>query len=127
MQFLLVCECKSNEMSLTVIASSTITAPGHQCDIFHYISILICYLCSMDRFGDSEGESLAISPQQGSGGDTWPSHRPEDSDNQRNVKRTDQTSIQIPPVTITSPPGETTLIQSQYQLRPTRCAQDMAY
>uniref|UniRef100_A0A672Z865 Voltage-dependent N-type calcium channel subunit alpha n=1 Tax=Sphaeramia orbicularis TaxID=375764 RepID=A0A672Z865_9TELE len=63
------------------------------------------------RFGDSEGESVAISPQQGSGGPSWPLDRPEDSDNQRNVRRTGQGSIQIPPVTITSPPGETTLIQ----------------
>ncbi|XP_037632759.1 calcium channel, voltage-dependent, N type, alpha 1B subunit, a isoform X5 [Sebastes umbrosus] len=61
------------------------------------------------RCGDSEGESLAISPQQGSGGANWPPDRPEDSDNQRNVKRTGQSSI--PPVTITSPPGDTTLIQ----------------
>ncbi|KAG8011664.1 Voltage-dependent N-type calcium channel subunit alpha-1B [Nibea albiflora] len=64
-----------------------------------------------DRFGDSEGESLATSPQQDSGGANWPPDRPEDSDNQRNVRRTGQTSIQIPPVTVTSPPGETTLIQ----------------
>uniref|UniRef100_A0A8C4HKM8 Voltage-dependent N-type calcium channel subunit alpha n=1 Tax=Dicentrarchus labrax TaxID=13489 RepID=A0A8C4HKM8_DICLA len=64
-----------------------------------------------ERFGDSEGESLAISPQQGSGGTDWPADRPEDSDNQRNVKRTGQTSIHIPPVTVTSPPGETTLAQ----------------
>uniref|UniRef100_A0A3B4GUJ3 Voltage-dependent N-type calcium channel subunit alpha n=1 Tax=Pundamilia nyererei TaxID=303518 RepID=A0A3B4GUJ3_9CICH len=63
------------------------------------------------RFGDSEGESLAITPQQGSGGTSWPPDHIEDSDNQRNVRRTRQTSIQIPPVTITSPPGETTLIQ----------------
>ncbi|XP_028271025.1 calcium channel, voltage-dependent, N type, alpha 1B subunit, a [Parambassis ranga] len=63
------------------------------------------------RVGDSEGESLAISPQQGSGGTSWPPDRPEDSDNQRNVRRTGQPSIQIPPVTITSPPGDTTLIQ----------------
>uniref|UniRef100_I3JBE0 Voltage-dependent N-type calcium channel subunit alpha n=1 Tax=Oreochromis niloticus TaxID=8128 RepID=I3JBE0_ORENI len=41
----------------------------------------------------------------------WPPDHIEDSDNQRNVRRTGQTSIQIPPVTITSPPGETTLIQ----------------
>ncbi|KAI3372490.1 hypothetical protein L3Q82_022689 [Scortum barcoo] len=59
-----------------------------------------------DIFGDSEGESLATSPQQGSGGGNWPPDRPEDSDNQRNVRRTGQT-IQIPPVTITSPPAET--------------------
>ncbi|KAG7240047.1 hypothetical protein INR49_028050, partial [Caranx melampygus] len=58
------------------------------------------------RFGDSEGESLAISPQQGSGGG-----RPEDSDNQRNVRRTGQSSIHVPPVTLTSPPGETILMQ----------------
>uniref|UniRef100_A0A8D3B8M5 Voltage-dependent N-type calcium channel subunit alpha n=1 Tax=Scophthalmus maximus TaxID=52904 RepID=A0A8D3B8M5_SCOMX len=37
--------------------------------------------------------------------------RPEDSDNQRNVRRSGQTSGQVPPVTVTSPPGETTLIQ----------------
>ncbi|XP_047187145.1 calcium channel, voltage-dependent, N type, alpha 1B subunit, a isoform X4 [Scophthalmus maximus] len=58
-----------------------------------------------DGFGDSEGESLAVSPQQASG------DRPEDSDNQRNVRRSGQTSGQVPPVTVTSPPGETTLIQ----------------
>uniref|UniRef100_A0AAQ5YEZ5 Voltage-dependent N-type calcium channel subunit alpha n=1 Tax=Amphiprion ocellaris TaxID=80972 RepID=A0AAQ5YEZ5_AMPOC len=62
------------------------------------------FLCFWTRFGDSEGESLAISPD-----------RPEDSDNQRNVRRTGQTSIQVPPLTITSPPGETTCIQSQCQ------------
>uniref|UniRef100_A0A8D3CUQ1 Voltage-dependent N-type calcium channel subunit alpha n=1 Tax=Scophthalmus maximus TaxID=52904 RepID=A0A8D3CUQ1_SCOMX len=49
--------------------------------------------------------SLAVSPQQASG------DRPEDSDNQRNVRRSGQTSGQVPPVTVTSPPGETTLIQ----------------
>lgn len=74
------------------------------------------YLFFWHRFGDSEGESLAITPQQGSGGTSWPPDHIEDSDNQRNVRRTGQTSIQIPPVTITSPPGETTLIQSQYLL-----------
>ncbi|XP_060927000.1 calcium channel, voltage-dependent, N type, alpha 1B subunit, a [Limanda limanda] len=63
------------------------------------------------RFGDSEGESLAISPQQGSGGGDWPPDRPEDSDNQRNVRKTDQTSSHIPPVKVACPPGETTLIQ----------------
>ncbi|CAJ1068689.1 LOW QUALITY PROTEIN: calcium channel%2C voltage-dependent, N type, alpha 1B subunit, a [Xyrichtys novacula] len=63
------------------------------------------------RFGDSEGESLTISPQLGSEGNNWPPDRPEDSDNQKNVRRTGQSSVHIPPVTITSPPGETTLIQ----------------
>ncbi|XP_069022297.1 LOW QUALITY PROTEIN: calcium channel, voltage-dependent, N type, alpha 1B subunit, a [Embiotoca jacksoni] len=63
------------------------------------------------RFGDSEGESLAISPQQGSGGTSEPPDHAEDSDNERNDRRTGQSSVHIPPVTITSPPGETTLIQ----------------
>uniref|UniRef100_A0A669CMF3 Voltage-dependent N-type calcium channel subunit alpha n=1 Tax=Oreochromis niloticus TaxID=8128 RepID=A0A669CMF3_ORENI len=77
-----------------------------------HIEELRLYLFLWHRFGDSEGESLAITPQQGSGGTSWPPDHIEDSDNQRNVRRTGQTSIQIPPVTITSPPGETTLIQS---------------
>ncbi|XP_031734152.1 voltage-dependent N-type calcium channel subunit alpha-1B-like isoform X1 [Anarrhichthys ocellatus] len=64
-----------------------------------------------DRFGETEGASLAFSPQQGSGGASWPPDQPEDSDNHRNVRRTGQTSIQIPPVTITSPPGDPTFIQ----------------
>ncbi|KAM7018612.1 calcium channel, voltage-dependent, N type, alpha 1B subunit, a [Tautogolabrus adspersus] len=63
------------------------------------------------RFGDSEEESLTISPQQGSDGTNRPPDQPEDSDNQKNVRRTGQSSVHIPPVTITSPPGETTLIQ----------------
>lgn len=66
-----------------------------------------------DRFGDSEGESLAISPQKGTGAPTWPPDRPEDSDNQRNVRRTGQSSIGLPPVTVTAPPGETTIVQSE--------------
>uniref|UniRef100_A0A3B4U656 Voltage-dependent N-type calcium channel subunit alpha n=1 Tax=Seriola dumerili TaxID=41447 RepID=A0A3B4U656_SERDU len=66
-----------------------------------------------EEFNERErkGESLAISPQQGSGGANWPPDRPEDSDNQRNVRRTGQSSIHIPPVTVTSPPGETILMQ----------------
>ncbi|KAM6944935.1 calcium channel, voltage-dependent, N type, alpha 1B subunit, a [Lycodopsis pacificus] len=64
-----------------------------------------------NRFGETEGESLAVSPQQGSGGASWPPDQPEDSDNQRNVRRTGQTSNQIRPVTITSPPGDTTFTQ----------------
>ncbi|XP_061585641.1 LOW QUALITY PROTEIN: voltage-dependent N-type calcium channel subunit alpha-1B-like [Cololabis saira] len=60
------------------------------------------------RFGDSEGDSSAISPQQET---SFPADHPEDSDNQKNIRRTSQSSVHIPPVTITSPPGETTLIQ----------------
>uniref|UniRef100_A0A3P9H3E9 Voltage-dependent N-type calcium channel subunit alpha n=1 Tax=Oryzias latipes TaxID=8090 RepID=A0A3P9H3E9_ORYLA len=63
------------------------------------------------RFGESEGESLAVSPQQDSEGTKCLPDHPEVSDNQRNVQRTGQTSIHVPPVTVTSPPGQTTLIQ----------------
>uniref|UniRef100_A0A3B3UJX3 Voltage-dependent N-type calcium channel subunit alpha n=1 Tax=Poecilia latipinna TaxID=48699 RepID=A0A3B3UJX3_9TELE len=55
------------------------------------------------RFGDSDD----ISQQPGS---LETSGQPEDSDNQKNVRRTGQTSIRIPPVTITTP-GEITMIQ----------------
>ncbi|KAF6733911.1 Voltage-dependent N-type calcium channel subunit alpha-1B [Oryzias melastigma] len=65
------------------------------------------------RLGDSGGESLAVSPQQDSEGTKCLPDRPEDSDNQRNVRQTGQTSIHVPPVTVTSPPGDTTLIQSK--------------
>uniref|UniRef100_A0A8C7L9R9 Voltage-dependent N-type calcium channel subunit alpha n=1 Tax=Oncorhynchus kisutch TaxID=8019 RepID=A0A8C7L9R9_ONCKI len=50
------------------------------------------------------------SPQQDPGDQRWGTEGPEDSDNQRNVRRTGQTAVNIPPVTITPPPGETTLI-----------------
>eukprot|EP00063_Salmo_salar_P041136 XP_014015971.1 PREDICTED: voltage-dependent N-type calcium channel subunit alpha-1B-like isoform X3 [Salmo salar] len=62
------------------------------------------------RYVESEGDSLAISPQQDPGDQRWGTEGPEDSDNQRNVRRTGQTAVNIPPVTITPPPGETTLI-----------------
>ncbi|TSV94899.1 Voltage-dependent N-type calcium channel subunit alpha-1B [Bagarius yarrelli] len=42
-------------------------------------------------------------------GNRWGLEKPEDSDNQRNVSRTGGLGVHIP-VTITSPPGETTLI-----------------
>uniref|UniRef100_A0A8C7L9Q7 Voltage-dependent N-type calcium channel subunit alpha n=1 Tax=Oncorhynchus kisutch TaxID=8019 RepID=A0A8C7L9Q7_ONCKI len=65
-----------------------------------------------NRYVESEGDSLAISPQQDPGDQRWGTEGPEDSDNQRNVRRTGQTAVNIPPVTITPPPGETTLIPS---------------
>uniref|UniRef100_A0A8C8K9N2 Voltage-dependent N-type calcium channel subunit alpha n=1 Tax=Oncorhynchus tshawytscha TaxID=74940 RepID=A0A8C8K9N2_ONCTS len=63
-----------------------------------------------DRYVESEGDSMATSTQQDPGDQRWGTEIPEDSDNQRNVRRTGRTAIHIPPVTITSPPGETTLI-----------------
>uniref|UniRef100_A0A8C7TZV5 Voltage-dependent N-type calcium channel subunit alpha n=1 Tax=Oncorhynchus mykiss TaxID=8022 RepID=A0A8C7TZV5_ONCMY len=62
------------------------------------------------RYVESEGDSMATSTQQDPGDQRWGTEIPEDSDNQRNVRRTGRTAIHIPPVTITSPPGETTLI-----------------
>uniref|UniRef100_A0A8C7HV62 Voltage-dependent N-type calcium channel subunit alpha n=1 Tax=Oncorhynchus kisutch TaxID=8019 RepID=A0A8C7HV62_ONCKI len=53
------------------------------------------------------------STQQDPGDQRWGTEIPEDSDNHRNVRRTGRTAIHIPPVTITAPPGETTLIPSQ--------------
>ncbi|CAG5918538.1 unnamed protein product [Menidia menidia] len=63
------------------------------------------------RFGDSEGEFSAISPKQASEKTGQPNDRLEDSDNQRNVRRTGPASMHLPPVTITSPPRDNTLIQ----------------
>ncbi|XP_068454963.1 calcium channel, voltage-dependent, N type, alpha 1B subunit, a isoform X14 [Clinocottus analis] len=64
-----------------------------------------------NRFGDPEGECPAFAPQQGSGTASWPPDQPEDSDNHRNIKRTGQASMKIPPVTITSPSGDTPFMQ----------------
>ncbi|CAB1319569.1 unnamed protein product, partial [Coregonus sp. 'balchen'] len=63
-----------------------------------------------DKYVESEGDSLATSPQQDPGDQRWGTEIAEDSDNQRNVRRTGQTAVHIPPDTFTSPPGETTLI-----------------
>ncbi|KAM8886134.1 calcium channel, voltage-dependent, N type, alpha 1B subunit, a isoform 15-T16 [Spinachia spinachia] len=60
---------------------------------------------------DLSGQSFAFSPQQDLTGSSWPPDQPEDSDHQRGVRRTGQTSIQILPVTITSPSGDPPLIQ----------------
>uniref|UniRef100_A0A3Q4GYT5 Voltage-dependent N-type calcium channel subunit alpha n=1 Tax=Neolamprologus brichardi TaxID=32507 RepID=A0A3Q4GYT5_NEOBR len=103
---------ESNNREKTHISTRTRKNSCRSHNITQYtVEELRLYLFFWHRFGDSEGESLAITPQQGSGGTSWPPDHIEDSDNQRNVRRTRQTSIQIPPVTITSPPGETTLIQ----------------
>uniref|UniRef100_A0A8C7LDP6 Voltage-dependent N-type calcium channel subunit alpha n=1 Tax=Oncorhynchus kisutch TaxID=8019 RepID=A0A8C7LDP6_ONCKI len=50
------------------------------------------------RYVESEGDSLAISPQQDPGDQRWGTEGPEDSDNQRNVRRTGQTTTLIPSV-----------------------------
>uniref|UniRef100_A0A674CZF2 Voltage-dependent N-type calcium channel subunit alpha n=1 Tax=Salmo trutta TaxID=8032 RepID=A0A674CZF2_SALTR len=63
-----------------------------------------------DRYVESEGDSMATSTQHDPGDQRWGTEITEDSDNQRNVRRTGWTAVHIPPVTITSPPGETTLI-----------------
>uniref|UniRef100_W5L9F3 Voltage-dependent N-type calcium channel subunit alpha n=1 Tax=Astyanax mexicanus TaxID=7994 RepID=W5L9F3_ASTMX len=60
------------------------------------------------------GDSLAATPQQPMMGSRWGLEKPEDSDNQRNVSRTGGLGVHIP-VTITSPPGETTLIPSNIE------------
>uniref|UniRef100_A0A674D272 Voltage-dependent N-type calcium channel subunit alpha n=1 Tax=Salmo trutta TaxID=8032 RepID=A0A674D272_SALTR len=72
-----------------------------------------CPLFPRDRYVESEGDSMATSTQHDPGDQRWGTEITEDSDNQRNVRRTGWTAVHIPPVTITSPPGETTLIPSQ--------------
>uniref|UniRef100_A0AAY4EIK8 Voltage-dependent N-type calcium channel subunit alpha n=1 Tax=Denticeps clupeoides TaxID=299321 RepID=A0AAY4EIK8_9TELE len=61
------------------------------------------------RLQDAEDESLGVPSQQPPAAHRWRDEKPEDSDNQRNVNRTAQIGSPIP-VTLTSPPGETTLI-----------------
>ncbi|XP_037387307.1 calcium channel, voltage-dependent, N type, alpha 1B subunit, a isoform X9 [Pygocentrus nattereri] len=61
------------------------------------------------RHTEMGGDSPAATPQQPTVGNRWGLEKPEDSDNQRNVSRTGGLGVHIP-VTITSPPGETTLI-----------------
>uniref|UniRef100_A0A8C9W723 Voltage-dependent N-type calcium channel subunit alpha n=1 Tax=Scleropages formosus TaxID=113540 RepID=A0A8C9W723_SCLFO len=68
-----------------------------------------------DRQADVEGDSLAITPQQQiPAGQRWVGDKVEDADNQKNIKRTGQMGINTNPVhipvTITSPPGETTTL-----------------
>ncbi|XP_066510019.1 voltage-dependent N-type calcium channel subunit alpha-1B-like [Hoplias malabaricus] len=61
------------------------------------------------RPAEMGGDSLMTTPQQPVVENRWGLEKPEDSDNQRNVSRTGGLGVHIP-VTITSPPGETTLI-----------------
>lgn len=56
---------------------------------------------------------LPAPSQQLAVGNRWGLEKPEDSDNQRNVSRIGGLGVHIP-VTITSPPGETTLIASMH-------------
>uniref|UniRef100_A0A8C1XXT2 Voltage-dependent N-type calcium channel subunit alpha n=1 Tax=Cyprinus carpio TaxID=7962 RepID=A0A8C1XXT2_CYPCA len=61
------------------------------------------------RHTDMGGDSLAINPHQPSVGNRWCLDNPEDSDNKQNIGQTGGMGTHIP-VTVTSPPGETTLI-----------------
>ncbi|MBN3323874.1 CAC1B protein, partial [Atractosteus spatula] len=64
--------------------------------------------CPKEKQADAGTSALATTPQQPAG------EKPEDSDNQKNVKRTAQTvnnaSTVAIPLTVTAPPGETTVI-----------------
>ncbi|KAI1900540.1 hypothetical protein AGOR_G00050980 [Albula goreensis] len=66
------------------------------------------------RHIDTEGDPQAVTPLQPAQGHKCPRDKPEDSDNQRNVKRTGQMGINTNtvhiPVTITAPSEETTTI-----------------
>uniref|UniRef100_A0A671NXK5 Voltage-dependent N-type calcium channel subunit alpha n=1 Tax=Sinocyclocheilus anshuiensis TaxID=1608454 RepID=A0A671NXK5_9TELE len=61
------------------------------------------------RHMDMGGDSLAVNPHQPSVGNRWCLEKPEDLDNKLNIGQTGGMGTHIP-VTVTSPPGETTLI-----------------
>ncbi|XP_016369766.1 calcium channel, voltage-dependent, N type, alpha 1B subunit, a [Sinocyclocheilus rhinocerous] len=61
------------------------------------------------RHTDMGGDSLVANPHQPSVGNRWCLEKPEDSDNKQNIGQTGGMGTHIP-VTVTSPPGETTLI-----------------
>ncbi|XP_058631751.1 calcium channel, voltage-dependent, N type, alpha 1B subunit, a isoform X7 [Onychostoma macrolepis] len=61
------------------------------------------------RHTDMGGDSLAVNPHQPSVGNRWCLEKPEDLDNKQNIGQTGGMGTHIP-VTVTSPPGETTLI-----------------
>ncbi|XP_036382022.1 calcium channel, voltage-dependent, N type, alpha 1B subunit, a [Megalops cyprinoides] len=67
-----------------------------------------------DRQTEGEGDPQADTPQQAVTGQRWSREKPEDSDNQKNVKRTGQMAVNTNtvhiPVTITAPPEDTTVI-----------------
>ncbi|XP_076140918.1 voltage-dependent N-type calcium channel subunit alpha-1B [Alosa pseudoharengus] len=62
-----------------------------------------------DRHSDTEADGWATSPLQSPSEPLPVAEKPEDADNMKNNNRSGQTSIHIP-VTITAPPGETTII-----------------
>uniref|UniRef100_A0A087YI18 Voltage-dependent N-type calcium channel subunit alpha n=1 Tax=Poecilia formosa TaxID=48698 RepID=A0A087YI18_POEFO len=70
----------------------------------------------MDRQADTEDDSLAGSPLQLKRSSLTPSEKQEDADNQKNSTRASQAALNSNaihiPVTITAPPGETTIIPS---------------
>uniref|UniRef100_A0A096ME86 Voltage-dependent N-type calcium channel subunit alpha n=1 Tax=Poecilia formosa TaxID=48698 RepID=A0A096ME86_POEFO len=70
-----------------------------------------------DRQADTEDDSLAGSPLQLKRSSLTPSEKQEDADNQKNSTRASQAALNSNaihiPVTITAPPGETTIIPSE--------------
>lgn len=69
-------------------------------------SSLMLWCFPRDRLMDTEGDGLSSSPVPS------PTERQEDSDNLKNSAMARSTAVSIP-VTITAPPGETTIIPSQ--------------
>lgn len=69
-----------------------------------------------ERPADTEDDSLAGSPLQPKRSSLTPSEKQEDADNQKNSTRASQAGLNSNaihvPVTITAPPGETTIIPS---------------
>ncbi|XP_054896571.1 voltage-dependent N-type calcium channel subunit alpha-1B isoform X2 [Poeciliopsis prolifica] len=75
---------------------------------------LRCSRMQRDKQADSEDDSLAGSPLQLKRSSLTPSEKQEDADNQKNSTRASQAALNSNaihiPVTVTAPPGETTII-----------------
>lgn len=89
------------------------------CLWYQTITVLVFhYIFPRERPSDAEEESLTCSPLQPRGSSLSLGEKQEDADNQKNSTRASQAALNSNaihiPVTITAPPGETTIISSMY-------------
>lgn len=89
---------------------------------YDYVSSKTHVSFPRERQPDAEEGSLASSPLQAMRSSLSLGEKQEDADNQRNSTRASQAGLNSNtihiPVTITAPPGETTIIPSEYSATP---------